>query len=414
MLDRFLDLFLETGRSIRAHAFRFVLTSLGIAWGALMLTFLSANMAGTDAHITRELEELGEKTVFMGGGVILKNRVGERSSRAVELEEDDLTRIGSVAAVERATPSIQLWSQIIRAAGRTKVLHVLGINERANVIRNMHVERGRLLNATDVERATRVAFLGPRAAKRLFGPVDPIGKTLQIESIRFRVVGIARAKGEQLINTGNEDDLIVFVPYTAMQRWLTKSDLIDEFIFSPMVREEGAATIVRVRNVLAPHHDFAHDSDTALWFADMWETLSVLFAMLMAMRVFLYGAGLVTLLVGAVGVMNIMFVVVGERTHEIGLRKALGARSRDVFWQFLAEAVTVSVVASLIGAALGLVAAEAVVSVQQARGQMAGEIVVDPLTIGVLLFALIATAVVAGVLPAQSAARVAPSEALRG
>ena len=121
-----IDLLFETWRSIQAHAFRFLLTSLGIAWGAFMLTFLSANMAGTDAHITRELEELGEKTVFMGGGVILKNRVGERASRAVELEDDDLSRIDSVAAVERVTPNMQLWSQIVRASGRTKVLHVLG------------------------------------------------------------------------------------------------------------------------------------------------------------------------------------------------------------------------------------------------------------------------------------------------
>jgi putative ABC transport system permease protein len=409
-----LDLLFETVRSVRAHAFRFILTSLGIAWGAFMLTFLSANMAGTDAHITRELEELGEKTVFMGAGVILKNRVGERSSRAVELKEDDLTRINSVAAVESATPNLELWNQIVRAAGRTKVLHVVGISERANVIRNMSVERGRLITVTDVERGARVAFLGPRAAKRLFGAADPLGKTLQVESIRFRVVGIARAKGEQLINTGNEDDLIVFLPYTAVQRWLLKTDLIDEFIFSPTIREESAGTIVRVRNVLAPHHDFDHDSDTAIWFADMWETLSVLFSMLMAMRVFLYGAGLVTLLVGAVGVMNIMFVVVGERTHEIGLRKALGARSRDVFWQFLAEAVTVSTVASVVGGALGLVAVKVVVAAQYARGEMAGEVVIDPLTIGVLLFALTAAGVVAGVLPAQSAAKIPPSEALRG
>ena len=135
------DLIFETWRSVRAHAVRFLLTSLGIAWGAFMLTFLSANMAGTDAHITRELEELGEKTVFMGGGVILKNRVGERSSRSVELEKDDLSRIASVAAVESATPNMQLWNQIVRAAGRTKVLNVLGINHRANVIRNMHADQ---------------------------------------------------------------------------------------------------------------------------------------------------------------------------------------------------------------------------------------------------------------------------------
>lgn len=409
-----LDVLLETWLSVRAHAFRFLLTSLGIAWGAFMLTFLSAQMAGTDAHITRELEELGEKTVFMGGGVILKNRVGERASRAVELEEDDLRRIGSVAAVERATPNMELYGQIVRASGRTKVLHVTGVSEKAEWVKNIHAERGRFVTALDVERSARVAFLGPRAAKRLFGPQDPLGRTLQIDSISFRVIGIARAKGEQLINTGNEDDLIVFLPYTAVQRWLTRSETIDELVFSPVVREHSDATIVSVRQVLAPHHEFDPSSDTALWFGNMWETLKVLFGMMMAMRVFLYGAGLVTLLVGAVGVMNIMFVVVGERTHEIGLRKAVGARGRDIFWQFLAEAATVSTAASLLGGAAGLVAVHAVVAAQNAQGQMAGEVVIDPLTIGVLVFALAATAIVAGMLPARSAARIPPSEALRG
>lgn len=409
-----LDLLLETWRSVRAHAFRFLLTSLGIAWGAFMLTFLSAQMAGTDAHITRELEELGEKTVFMGSGVILKNRVGERASRAVELEEEDLERIGSVAAVERATPNMELYSQIVRAAGRTKVLHLVGVNERAEWVKNIHAERGRFITSLDVDRAARVAFLGPRAAKRLFGHVDPLGKKIQVESVSFRVVGIAKAKGEQLINTGNEDDLIVFLPYTAVQRWLTKSGEIDEFVFSPVVREQSDATIVKVRQVLAPHHGFESSSDTALWFGNMWETLKVLFAMMMAMRIFLYGAGLVTLLVGAIGVMNIMFVAVGERTHEIGLRKAVGARSRDVFRQFLAEAVIVAVAASLVGGAAGIALVHAVVAGQRAQGQVVGEVVIDPLTISVLVFSLAAAAVVAGVLPARSAARIPPSEALRG
>ncbi|MCP5058632.1 MAG: ABC transporter permease [bacterium] len=407
------DLLYETWRSVRAHVFRFVLTSAGIAWGAFMLTFLSAQMADTDVQIRRELEELGEKTVYMGAGVVLKNRVGERSSRSVELEQDDLRRVASVAAVERATPNIEIWGQIVRAAGRTKVLNVVGVNEKAASVRNIQAERGRFVSALDVERSARVAFLGPEAASRLFGHAAPIGRVVQIGSVGFRIIGIARAKGEQLINTGDRDNLMVFVPYTAAQRWLTRGEAINEMIFSPVVREHGEATIESVRQVLAPHHGFDPSSDTALWFGNMWETLKVLFAMMMAMRVFLYGAGLVTLMVGAVGVMNIMFVVVGERTHEIGLRKAVGARSKDVFRQFLAEAVVVSTVASIVGGTAGIGMVQVVMAVQRAQGKFAGDVVIDPLTIGVLLFALAGVAVIAGVLPARSAARVPPSEALR-
>lgn len=407
-----MELLRETLRSLRAHAVRFVLTAAGLAWGALLLTFLSAQMGGMRHHFISEVEEIGPKLIFMGSGVVLQSRVGARDSRSVELKAEDVDRLEALPAVERTTPSLMLPNQLVRHGRRTKLLNVMGFDHDADVIRNMHAAEGRFLSALDVARASRVAFLGPEAAGRLFGREPALGRRIQVAGQPFRVVGVGVAKGEQLSNVGNRDDLMVMVPYTAAQRWLQKTERIEEFLVAPVRREEGAHTIRRARELTSLHHDLGSSRETAIWAADFWDTLKLLYGMFYALQGFFIVAGSVTLLVGAVGVMNIMLVVVGERTAEIGLRKAVGARGRDVFLQFLLEAVTVAGLAGLLGVGGGLLALRAV-----APAFAAGGIHLptrpDPLTIAAVTGALVLVAVVAGVVPAIRAARVPPAEALR-
>jgi putative ABC transport system permease protein len=406
------DLLAETLRSLRAHALRFLLTSLGVAWGALLLTFLSAQMGGVRTHFMTEIEELGPKLVFMGAGVILENRVGERGSRRVELDAEDVARVESLDSVERATPNLQLYGQPVRRGRRTKLLNVMGWDQDAEVMRNFRAAEGRFLSALDVERGTRVAFLGPEAKERLFGREPALGGWIQIGSQRFQVVGIAEPKGEQLSEVGNRDDLMVIVPYTTAMRWLQASDRVEEFMLAPRDRELGGLAIRQVRQLTGLHRDFAPTQETALWSADMWDTLKVIYGMFYALQGFFIVAGTVTLLVGAVGVMNIMLVVVGERTAEIGLRKALGARGRDVFVQFLLEAVAVAGAAGGLGVAGGLLLLRATAPAFAAAGIYLPT-TPDLLTTGAVTVALVLVAIVAGVVPAVRASRIPPAEALR-
>jgi putative ABC transport system permease protein len=406
------DLFLETVRSLRAHGSRFVLTALGIAWGALMLTFLSGQMAGFAQHFVDELEEIGPKLIFMGPGVVFKDRVGERASRPVELEIEDVLRVQSLESVENASPIYEIWAMPVRHGRRTRLLNIMGVDADADAIRNIHVAEGRFLSKLDVERGARVAFMGPRAKDRLFGAAPALGKTLQLGSQRFRVIGIATRKGDQLMMVGNPDDLLITVPYTTAQRWLVQDDRIYEILIAPKRREEGWRAILGSRQVIALHQQFSPDSEAALWSVDFWDTLSVLFGMLWALRLFLVVAGAITLFVGAVGVMNIMLVVVGERTPEIGVRKALGARGRDLFLQFLAESTFVAGASGLIGTAAGVVLLKATRPAFERAGiQMPDGL--DPFTTAVITGSLVVVAIVAGVLPAMRAARVPPAEALR-
>lgn len=408
-----MDLLLETVRNLRAHALRFALTSLGIMWGALMLTLLSANMAGVNQHFRSELLEIGPKVVLVWPGYVLKNRIGERGARLVELDADDIARVGELNSVERVAPDLVLWSQIVRAGRRTKLLAVNGATEQTRVIRAFEVAAGRFLTSTDVERGALVAFLGAQAAERLFGRERAVGKTIQIESISFRVIGVSVSKGDQLIGVNGSDDHVVMIPYTTLQRHFMHDDQVRQFIFAPATREGSFEAVRHTKQIIGLHHDFDPDANTALAHLNLYEVLKGIFAMMGALQLFQIAAGVITLFVGAVGVMNIMLVVVGERTNEIGLRKAIGASTRSIFLQFMAEAVSVAVLSGLLGAALGIGLSQFLATFQPPGSPASSPPIFDPLTLSAVVVSLSIVATVAGVAPAVRAARIPPAQALR-
>jgi putative ABC transport system permease protein len=214
-----MEILRETLRSLRAHAVRFALTSLGITWGAFVLTYLTASMQGFDTHFTRELEEAGPKIVLVWPGAVLKNRVGERGARSVELENEDIAALASLASIENAAPDFSLWSNRARQ-WRTKLFKVDGISDASATIRSLSPREGRMVSRGDVERSARVVYLGAVAAERLFGGAPALGRRLQIESVSFRVIGVNQAKGDQMIGVNGWDDWTVFLPYPTAQRWL--------------------------------------------------------------------------------------------------------------------------------------------------------------------------------------------------
>lgn len=407
------SILVDTWRSIVAHRMRFGLTALGIAWGALMLTFLSSSMLGFEAHFIREFEELGPKIVMMGRGTILKERGGERGARQIELEAQHIDRLELLAKIEHASPEIPIWSMPVRAGRRSKLLRLAGLDADADLIRNIQIERGRYLSPTDIERVARVAVLGPEAARRLFDHADPIGRRVVIDGYRFRVVGITTAKRDQLMNTGDPDDLKVIVPYTTAQRWLTRTDDLEEFSFAPTTKQESWSAIERVRELTALREGYDPRIESAMWSFNIQEPLSMIRTLFLGIRIFMMGAGLVTLLVGAVGVMNIMLVVVGERRQEIGVRKAVGARGVDIFIQFLAEATAVATASGLLGASLGIGFVQGMAAVIPEGSSFQSPPVLDPATAIVLTLALVAVGIISGLIPAIRASQVPPVEALR-
>lgn len=407
------ELFVETWRSLVAHRVRFGLTALGIAWGAFMLTFLSSNMLGFEQHFIQEFEEIGPRVVMMGPSVILKDRVGARGARVVEIESEDVRGMERLRSVEFATPEVHVWSMPVRAGRRSKLLRMTGIGANGAEIRGITLDRGRFLSPTDVERAARVAVIGPEAAARLFAGGDALGESIVLDGLRFRVIGVTTEKGDQLMNSGDPEDLKIFIPYTTAQRWFTQTEKLEEFAFAPISKEASWGAIRQVRELTATREGYDPAIESAMWAFNIQEPLNMLRVIFGGIRIFMISAGLVTLFVGAVGVMNIMLVVVGERTQEIGVRKAIGARSRDVFAQFLAEATLVAVSSGVLGAGTGMLLVRAIELVLPEGTAYVSPPLLDPVMAVVLTASLAGVGVVAGMIPALRAARIPPAEALR-
>jgi putative ABC transport system permease protein len=408
------ELVAETFRSLRAHAFRFALTSLGVSWGTLMLTYLTASVTGMDRHFSREIEEVGPRIVWTFPGVVIKDKVGERGARPVELEVEDAARLATLRAVEHSAPNIAVWSSVVRGGGRTRLFTVYGVAAESAAIRRLEPAHGRFLTEHEVAAGARVAFLGHEVAQRLFGRADVVGETLQVEALRLRVVGVARAKGDQLVNMGGQDDKALYLPHTTVQRWFRHEQPLEVVVFAPRSAEEDALAIEQARALVGLHHDFDPSLDTALSFVSIQDVLDLVRGIGVGLRIFLFAAGGITILVGAVGVMNIMLVVAAERRKEIGLRKALGARDRDVFVQFLAEALAVCVLSGALGAALGALAIHAMAALVRSQGSsFTSPPELSLAGISGVAAALVVVGVAAGLLPALRAARVEPAESLR-
>jgi putative ABC transport system permease protein len=275
------------------------------------------------------------------------------------------------------------------------------------------VGAGRLISRRDVEGAGKVVFLGAKVADRLFGAAPAVGRAVQIEAIPFDVIGVAARKGDQMVNLGAADDDLALIPITTAQRWFTRGNEVTQVVYAPRTREESYESVPSVRGLTGLHHRFGEEDRNALGIFNFQEGVEMLHTMLFGQRLFLRVTSLITLLVGAMGVMNIMLVVVTERTKEIGLRKAVGASHRAIFGQFLAESVAVTILAGAVGAALALGGVAAVAHGMEVSGAEGPIPLIVPSSVLAIFATLVGTGVGAGMLPALRASRVEPAISLR-
>ena len=341
------DVISQAVGSLLAHRFRAALTMLGISWGIVTVVLLMAYGSGFQRAIMYGFRNaFSQGTVLVSGGQTSMQAGGERSGRRIMLKQADVDALSELGSLKFISPEY-MQSVPIGYLLRQTTAGVRGVSPEYAVMRSETAESGRFLNHEDVENHRRVAFVGYEVARRLFSNIPPVGQTIRIGGLPFEVVGVMPNKA-QISNYFYPDKLSVFIPYTVNMR----REYVDNILFQAMTPELHEQTIRQVRELLASRHRFNPQDTRAVNVRDTGESAAVIGGIAEGLQFVLYFIGTLTLMIGGVGVMNIMLVSVTERTREIGVRKALGAKRRHILTQFLLEALTMTCLGGLMGVAL--------------------------------------------------------------
>ncbi|HET8575837.1 MAG TPA: ABC transporter permease [Methylomirabilota bacterium] len=397
-------------RALRVNKLRSALTMLGIVIGVGAVITMVAVGAGAQARVTEQIQSLGSNMIVVLSGSVTSGGVRLGSGSQLTITEDDAWAIQrEIPLVEAAAPSMRGGGQIIYG-NLNWATSVQGVTPEYFVARDWPVASGRDLTQEDVDGATKVALIGQTVTLNLFGDTDPVGQVIRIRNVPFTIIGVLDRKGQTTYGQ-DQDDTVLIPLSTAKKKVLGVSQANARSVgaISIKVREAPmmAAAEQEIRMLLRQRHRLQPYQDDDFWIRNLAEVLQSQEASSRVLTMLLAAIASVSLVVGGIGIMNIMLVSVTERTREIGLRMAVGARGRDILSQFLVEAVTLSLIGGLIGIAFGLLGTYAIAYFAEWRT------LVDPRAILIAFGFAAGVGVFFGFYPARKAAGLDPIEALR-
>ena len=399
---RFLAPFKLAARALRRNKMRSLLTMLGVIIGVGSVIASVSITTGASKQVEDKVASLGQNvvTVFSGSFSSSGSRSGWGNAPTLTVE-DAMAIKNEVANVVAVSPEVRDRMQIL-ANGLNWNTAIQGESPDYPQIRDWDVADGAMFTEADVRSLAKVAVIGKTVVDQLFVNSDPIGQTLIVRNIPFKIVGVLESKGFNLF--GQDQDDVVIIPYTSHMRRITKRT----FVSSIMVQAASKDAITQVQEdintLMRDRHKSAEPDFTV---RTQLELMAMATSTTRIMSVLLAAIASVSLIVGGIGIMNIMLVSVTERTREIGIRMAVGARSRDILIQFLIEAVTLSAAGGIMGIALGMAAAKI-------TSHFTGWPTLTPFAwIGIACVSSAAIGIVSGFYPAWKASRLDPIEALR-
>jgi putative ABC transport system permease protein len=396
---------------LRANRARTVLTLFGIVWGTALVILLVTWGVGMREVFVEQVSSGGRRMILFSGGRSSSGVGADRGGHEIRLTRDDCALVArSLPGAEHVSCMVARWDgTYVRTAADTRNVTAFGADPATAALLELDVGTGRFVGARDVSQRRRVAVLGPTLAKQLFGSSPAVGGRVEVSGIGFEVIGVLRPKPDQISLLGAPDDEKLFVPVTTFQGVFTGDDAVTFVGVVPRVGVDHTALTAQVRRVLAARHGFTGDDPDALTVFDAHNFIDLFKTLTSAFHVFVTAVAIVTLSIGGVGVMNILLLSVSERMREIGLRKAIGARRRDIVTQFLIEALFLTMSGGLVGIGIGCLLCFA-------AGKQGAQDVPAFLSLRIVFSSagmLVALGLLAGLWPARLAVGVDPAIALR-
>jgi putative ABC transport system permease protein len=397
-------------RALRMNKLRSGLTMLGIIIGVAAVIATVAIGSGATQRIEEQIASVGSNLIIVLPGSTTSSGLRMGSGNAVTLSEADARDlVVQCPDIAVATPTVRGGAQVVFENSNWATI-IFGTTPDYLIIRDLSVSDGVAFSQQDVIGATKSALLGKTVVYNLFGDADPIGQTIRIKQVPFTVVGVLAPKGQS--SNGQDQDDVILVPISTAKRKVigikqANADAVDVIMMQAKSSSQMQAAQDEAKALLRQRHHLSATEVDDFSIRNLQEIFAAQEASSNIMSLMLAGVASVSLIVGGIGIMNIMLVSVRERTREIGLRQAVGAKVRDILTQFLVEAVTLAILGGFIGVLLGISASAAI-------SRLAGwNTVVGPGAVALAVFFSALVGIVFGYYPARKAAYLDPIEALR-
>lgn len=391
--------------SLLRHKTRALLTMLGIIIGVGAVIAMVAVGQGAQAAVEAQIASLGTNVLIVFPGATSQGGVSFGAGTAQTLTLADVEAIREQCpAVAAVSPMNRITRQVI-AGNLNWSTSIQGVNTDFFRIRDWRIEQGEPFTEQDVRAATKVCVIGRTVADRLFPAGDAVGSTIRIQKLPFKVLGVLAPKGQNAMGM-DQDDLIV-APFSTVQRKLQGVDFVGTIQLSAVTKEMIPEAQRQVTELLRIRHRLAEWQDNDFTIRNQSDIAAAATATSSFMTILLGSIAFLSLVVGGIGIMNIMLVSVQERTREIGIRMSVGARRSDILQQFLIEALMLSIIGGIIGIGIGVASSNLI-------SQIAGwPVFVSPIAVGLAFFFSGFVGVFFGFYPAKKAAALSPIEALR-